>query len=292
MCYNKAGLILMQKIGGQAVVEGVMMRSSKKMAVAVRNPNGKIIVNVKKLNLLSERMKKWIFIRGIVSLVEILFYGIKTLNYSADIAAGEHGKKKCKTDWLVSTMVILLSIGFGLLIFKFLPLLVAQMINPNSNIVFNLIDGGVKMVVFVAYVYAISLMKDVRRVFEYHGAEHKSIGCYESKKKLTVSNAKNFSALHPRCGTSFIMIVLIISIIVYVFIPKTVPFMYKLVYRIFLLPLIAGISYEVLKLSAKYEHNFFFHMFEKPGLWIQHITTKEPDDKQLEVALAALKKVL
>ncbi len=292
MCDNKTGLIMMNKIGGQAVIEGVMMRSANKMAVAVRNPKGKIVVKVEKLDLVSEKVKKWFFIRGVVSLVEMLAHGIKTLNYSAEIASGENGKKKGQTNWLVLSLILILSIGFGLLIFKFLPLLVAQLINPDSNIVFNLIDGGVKLLIFVAYVYAISFMKDVRRVFEYHGAEHKAVRCYEAKKKLIVKNAKKFSTLHPRCGTSFIMIVLIISVLVYVFIPKTVPFMYKLVYRIFLLPVIASISYEVLKLSAKYENNFFFHLFDKPGLWIQRITTKEPDDKQLEVALTALKKVL
>jgi len=281
----------MSKIGGQAVIEGVMMRSAKKMAVAVRNPKGKIVVKVQKLNLLSERMKKWIFLRGIVGLVEMLSHGIKTLNYSADIAIGKKGKKD-KTNWFVLTLMLIFSIGLGLLIFKFLPLLIAQLINPKSNIVFNLIDGGVKMIIFVAYAYVISFMKDVRRVFEYHGAEHKVVSCYEAKKKLTVKNAKKFPTMHPRCGTSFIMIVLIISVLVYVLIPKTVPFMYKLVYRIFLLPVIAGISYEVLKLGAKYENNFFFRLFDKPGLWIQYITTKEPDNKQLEVALVALKKVL
>ena len=282
----------MNKIGGQAVIEGVMMRSSKKMAVAIRNPKGRIVVKVEKLNLLSERMKKWIFLRGIVGLVEMLAHGIKTLNYSADIATGEKGRKKGKTNWLVLTIILVFSIGFGLLIFKFLPLLVAQLINPKSNIVFNLIDGGVKLLIFVAYAYAISFMKDVRRVFEYHGAEHKAVSCYEAKKRLTVENARKFPTMHPRCGTSFIMIVLIISVLVYILIPKTVPFMYKLVYRIFLLPIITGVSYEVLKLGAKYEGNFFFRLFDKPGLWVQYITTREPDDKQLEVALVALKKVV
>jgi uncharacterized protein YqhQ len=282
----------MSKIGGQAVIEGVMMRSSKKMAIAIRNPKGRIVVKVEKLNLLSDRMKKWIFLRGIVGLVEMLSHGIKTLNYSADIATGEKNKKKDKTNWLILTLILIFSIGLGLLIFKFLPLLIAQLINPKSNIVFNLIDGGVKMLIFVAYAYAISFMKDVRRVFEYHGAEHKAVSCYEAKKRLTVENARKFPTMHPRCGTSFIMIVLVISVLVYVLIPKTVPFMYKLVYRIFLLPIIAGISYEVLKLSAKYESNFFFHLFDKPGLWVQYITTREPDNKQLEVALVALKKVL
>jgi len=281
----------MQKVGGQAIIEGVMMRSSNKMAIAVRNPKGKIVVKTKKLNLLSERMKKWIFLRGIINLVEMLVHGIKALNYSTDVAM-EEDKKEEKSNWFLFAILLIISMGFALLIFKFLPLLVAQLINPKSNILFNLIDGGVKLFAFIAYIYIISLMKDVREVFKYHGAEHKTIACYEAKEKLTVENCKKYSTKHPRCGTSFIMIVIIISIIVYVFIPKTVPFWYKLLYRILLLPVIAGISYEVLKISAKYEKNFFFHIFDKPGIWIQHLTTKEPNDKQLEVALTALKKVL
>ena len=282
----------MHKVGGQAVIEGVMMRSDKKMAIAVRNPKGKIIVKSEKLNLLSERMKKWIFIRGVVNLVEIIAHGVKSLNYSADIAMGED-KKEGKSNWFLFMALFIISIGFALLIFKFFPLLVARLINPRSNIIFNLIDGGVKLFVFIAYVYVISLMKDVKEVFRYHGAEHKAVACYEAKEKLTVKNARKYSTKHPRCGTSFIMIVIIISIIVYVFlIPRNVPFSYNLLYRILLLPVIAGIAYEVLKISAKYEKNFFFHWFDKPGIWIQHLTTKEPNDKQLEVALAALKKVV
>lgn len=280
----------MHKIGGQAVIERVMMRSASKMAVAVRNPKGKVVVKTEKLSLVSEKLKKWLFLRGIVSLVEILAHGVKTLNYSADIASGESKKKK--TNWFTITLLLVFSLGLALLIFKFLPLLVAQWVNPKSNVLFNLIDGGVKLLIFILYVYSISFMKDVRRVFSYHGAEHKAVNCYEAKGKLTVENAKKYSTLNPRCGTSFIMVVIVISILAYVFIPKTAPFMYKLLYRILLLPLIAGVSYEVLKISAKYEDSFFFHLFGKPGLWIQCITTREPDKKQLEVALVALKKVI
>lgn len=280
----------MRKIAGQAVIEGVMMRSSSKMAVAVRNPKGKVIVKVEKLNLLSERIKKWFFLRGIVNLVEILAHGIKTLNYSADVAVGK--SKREESNWFLFTIIFIISLGFGLLIFKLLPLLIAQLINPKSNIVFNLIDGCVKLFAFVAYVYVISLMKDVKRIFCYHGAEHKAVNCYEAKEKLIVENAKKYSTLNPRCGTSFIMVVILVSIFTYVFIPKTVPFMYKLLYRILLLPVIAGISYEILKLSAKYEKNFFFRALNKPGIWMQHMTTEEPDDKQLEVALVALKKIV
>jgi len=282
----------MGNVGGQAVIEGVMMRSDKKMAIAVRNPKGKIVVKVKKLDLLSARMKKWIFIRGVINLVEMLIHGVKSLNYSVEVATGEKPKKKNTTDWFTLFIVIFFSAIVGLAFFKLLPLWIAKVINPESNLLFNLIDGSVKLLLFVAYVYVISLWKDMRRVFSYHGAEHKAVHCYESKKKLTVQNAKKFSTVHCRCGTNFIAIVIMISIVVYVFIPKTVPFMYKFLYRILLLPIIASISYEVLKLGAKYENNFLMRLFDQPGLWVQRITTKEPDDKQLEVALVALKKVI
>jgi len=280
---------MVDKAGGQAVIEGVMMRSANKMAIAVRNPEGKIVVKTKKLNLLSQKFKKFFFVRGIINLVEMFSYGFKALNYSAEVAMGEEQEE---SNWLAITAMLVFSVIVGLAIFKFFPLLIAQWINPDSNILFNIIDGVVKLIIFITYVYAISFMKDIKRVFEYHGAEHKSINCYEAKEELTVENVKKYPTLNPRCGTSFIMIVIIISVLTYIFIPKSVPFMYKLLYRILLLPVIAGISYEVLKISAKYEKNFFFHIFDKPGIWIQHITTREPDDKQIDVALAALKKVI
>ena len=279
------------KIGGQAVIEGVMMRSPNNIAIAVRNPKGKIVLKSQKLNLISKKFRKWFFVRGIINLIEMLVYGAKALNYSADVAVGDEGNEE-KSNWLVLTFVFIASFGIALLIFKFLPLLVAQAINPTSNILFNLIDGFVKLVVFVAYVYLISLIKDVRRVFAYHGAEHKAVNCYEDDRKITLKNVKKYPTLHPRCGTSFLTIVIVVSILVYVLIPKTVPFIGKLLYRILLLPVIAGISYEVLKLSARYHNNFFFSIFDKPGLWIQKITTKEPDDKQIMTAIASLKRVL
>lgn len=282
----------MEKIGGQAVIEGVMMRSNKRLVIAVRKPNKKIVVKEEKLNLISEKLKKWFFIRGMVNLVEILVHGIKSLNYSAEQATGVNKKKK--SEWSVYLMILtlIISLAIGLLFFKFLPLLIAQLINPKSNIIFNLIDGVVKLFIFVAYVYFISLMKDVKEIFKYHGAEHKVINCFEAKKKLTVQNAKKFSTLNPRCGTSFVIIVILVSIVTYIFIPKTFSFTMKLIYRILLLPVIAGISYELLKLSGKYEKNWFFKIFIKPGLWIQKLTTKEPNNKQLGVALVALKRVL
>ncbi len=282
----------MKKIGGQAVIEGVMMRSENKMAIAVRNPEGKIITKTQKLDLLSEKMKKWFFIRGIVNLIEMLSQGIKALNFSADVSLGEDYNTEKKNSWFIFLITVVFGVGIGLFIFKFLPLLVAQWINPSSNILFNIIDGSLKLLIFIAYVYGISLMKDVRRVFEYHGAEHAAVHCYEAKEKLTVKNAKKYSTIHPRCGTSFIMIVILVSVIVYTFIPMGFSFIEKLIYRILLLPIIAGIAFELLKLGAKYENNLFLKFLSRPGLWIQKITTQPPDDEQLEVALVALKKVV
>ena len=161
----------------------------------------------------------------------------------------------------------------------------------NTGILFDIIDGIIRVIIFILYLLAISLMKDIKRVFQYHGAEHKTVNCYEAEKELTVKNIKKFPTLHPRCGTSFLIIVLIISIIVFSFItsPK---WYYKLFFRILLIPIIAGISYEILKLADKLKKYWFFNMINKPGLWIQKITTREPDKQQIEVAIHSLKKVL
>ena len=280
----------MEKIGGQAVINGVMMKSPGRMAIAVRKGR-RIIIKARKLSLWSERLRKWIIIRGVVSLFEMLSLGIKSLNYSADIAAGNEKGKSSSSSWVMAvTTIFALALGIGL--FKFLPLLAAQLLSPESYIVFNLIDGLTKIAIFIAYVYAISFFKDIHDVFEYHGAEHKAVNCYEAGKKLTVANAQKFSTVHARCGTSFIFIVLLLSIAVYIFIPKSLPFYMKLLYRLLLLPLIAGMSYEIMKLSAKFSDNPIFSAVSLPGRLIQLITTQEPDNGKVEVAIAALKKVV
>jgi uncharacterized protein YqhQ len=296
-------------IGGQAVIEGVLMRTNDKYAIAVRQPSGRIIV--KKENYVS-RTKKSKFlglplIRGVIMLGETLILGYKALTYSANQSLeddkqdkknkGRANKDKQKqelgTPELVVTLII--SIIFALGLFKFLPLLIATFFKNKvggSNILFNIIDGAAKFAILVLYLVAISMMKDVKRLFQYHGAEHKSVHCYEENKKLTVENVKKESKAHARCGTTFILVVLFLSIIFYLFIPFNTNFWLKLLIRILFLPIIAGISYEWIKFSGKHTDNFFAKILIGPGLLVQNLTTREPDDKQIEVAIKSLKAVV
>ena len=277
-------------VGGQAVIEGVMMRSPNYWAVAVRKPNGEIEVKDDKLQLLSETngFAKLPVIRGVLMLVSALVLGIKALNFSANIAYDEDEEM---SDWTIyATMIFAFAIAIA--VFFILPLFITKLMNFKSYVVFNIFDGVIRILFFLLYVYVISFMKDIRRIFEYHGAEHKVIYNYEKNENLSVSDAKKYSTLHPRCGTSFLIIVLVISIFLFSLVPKASPFYIKVLSRIFFIPLIAGISYEMLKLSAKHQDNFFVKLFILPGLWLQKVTTKEPDEKQIEVALEALKAVL
>ncbi|MDD4877527.1 MAG: DUF1385 domain-containing protein [Candidatus Nanoarchaeia archaeon] len=282
----------MNAVGGQAVIEGVMMRNGNKVSVAVRKGK-KIIVKKQKIKSITAR-KPWKYplFRGVAVLFESLSTGIKTLNWSAQIAAGEDEKDESAWAFIIAAII---ATAFALVIFKLIPLGIAQFLSKfglDSRISFNLVEGIAKIVILVAYIWAIGRMKDVKRLFQYHGAEHKAVNCYEAKKSLTVANAMKFSPIHPRCGSSFILFVLLISIAVYIFVPMNFSFGLKYLLRIALLPLIAGIAYEVLKLSAKYQKNLLVRVLMKPGLALQGLTTKEPDKKQMEVSIKALKAVL
>jgi uncharacterized protein YqhQ len=273
------------QIGGQAVIEGVMMRNRDKFAVAVRLPNGKIKIKKEK----SSRFPKifdFFFIRGIVGLVYTLYDGIRALLWSSNQSLGEDDEKLSNFE-IFSTLAI--SFLFTLIFFIGLPFLTAHLIH-SEGVWFNVLDGLFRIVLFLVYMFAISKMKEIQRVFQYHGAEHKVIACYEAKKPLTLANAKNYSRFHPRCGTSFLFIVLIMSIILFSFI--TGAWYVKLLGRIILIPVIAGLSYELVKLSSKHAKNWLVKMLIAPGLWLQKLTTNEPDDKQLEVGIASLKAVL
>ncbi len=272
-------------IGGQALIEGVLMKNKNKVAVAVRNNKGKITVKKEKIKFKENKIP---FIRGIVNLFVILYIGIKYLNYSANESLG----KEEKIGFWSVFFSFLFAIVFAIAIFKFLPLFLTTIFDKFikiNNITFNIIEGILKLGIFVLYVYIISFMKDVHRVFQYHGAEHKAVACYEAGKKLNIKEVQKFRTEHKRCGTSFIFLVLFLSIIVYSFVPKDMYFWTKLILRIALLPVIAGISYEFLRLSARYN---IFTFLVYPGLWIQKITTKQPDNKQVEVAIKALKGAL
>ena len=296
-------------IGGQAVIEGVLMRTNEKYAIAVRQPNGRIIV--KKEKYFSSTKKSKVLglplIRGVVMLWETLLLGYKALTFSANqalVAEDDDNKKNGKpknnneknklgTPELAITLVISILLALGL--FKLLPLLIATFFKNNvggSNILFNIIDGVAKFVILILYLVVISRMKDVQRLFQYHGAEHKSVHCYERNVKLTVENVKKDPKAHARCGTTFILVVLFLSIIFYLLIPFETGFWLKLLIRVLFLPIIAGISYEWIKFSGKHTDNFFAKILIGPGLLVQNLTTREPDDKQIEVAIKALKAVV
>jgi uncharacterized protein YqhQ len=275
----------MEHIGGQAVIEGVMMRSPTKLAVSVRLPNGKI--KTKKENLKKfGKFYKMPFIRGGFVLIDTLVKGMKTLIWSADQQLGQ--EEKITTKEVV--WALLFSVVLAIVFFIIVPFVVTQLIFTRG-ILFNIVDGILRLVMFILYVLAISLMKDVKVLFQYHGAEHKAVNCFEHGLKLTLENAKKFSTLHRRCGTSFIFIVLLVSIVV--FSALTSQYWYvNLLARILLIPVIAAISYEILKLGDRFKDNWFLGWLSLPGMWIQRITTKEPTNKQIEVAIVSLKKVL
>jgi uncharacterized protein YqhQ len=283
--------------GGQAVIEGVMMRSPKQIAIAVRTTNGRITVKKQPVKSLADKIRifKLPFLRGILSLFEMLAIGMRALIYSANEAIEEDEEELSFIHVFIS---ILLAIGFGLFLFKFFPLLITEFLNTKIKAIsshywlFNLVDGLLKIFLLGVYIGIISLMQDVKRVFMYHGAEHKAVNCYENKTKLTVRNVQKFSTLHPRCGTSFILIVFVLSIFVYTFIPKEFSFLFKLILRILLLPIIAGISYEILKLCGKFRENFLIKMVTMPGLALQKLTTRQPTDDQVQVAIRALNSVV
>ncbi len=283
-------------IGGQAVIEGVLMRAPRSMAIAVRRPDGEIVVKRDTVIPLSERfpLVKLPLVRGAVALFTSLVIGMKALSFSANEAISE-GEEKGEMSTFAMGGTIAVALLFGILLFFILPLFLTKLLVPYigaSNIVFNLVDGFIRVIVFLLYVYSISRMNDIQRVFQYHGAEHKSIFAFEAGIALTVENVKRFSRLHPRCGTSFLLIVMLVSIVVFSLIPKPWPFYLKAVSRIVLLPLIAGVSYEILKLSAKYEKSRLVSMLISPGLALQRLTTREPDEGQIEVAIRSLEEAL
>jgi uncharacterized protein YqhQ len=266
------------------------------MAIAVRRPDGEIIVKRETVVPLSEKfpLVKLPLVRGAVALFTSLIIGMQALSFSANEAISE-GEKKEEMSSLAMGGTIAVALLFGILLFFIFPLFVTKLLVPyigESNIVFNLVDGLIRVIVFLIYVYSISRMSDIQRVFQYHGAEHKSIFAFEAGIALTVENVKQFSRLHPRCGTSFLLIVMLVSIVVFSLIPKLWPFYLKAGSRIVLLPVIAGLSYELLKLSAKHEKSRLVRLLIAPGLALQRLTTREPDDGQLEVAIRSLDEAL
>ena len=276
-------------VGGQAVIEGVMMRGFGKVATAVREPSGNINVQVKPVTSIAERypVMKLPILRGAVSLFESLILGMKSLSFSAQ-AAGEEEEQLTDRE-LIGT--ILLAIGLACVLFLAIPTFAAKFFHTFTDdpIILNLAEGFLRLIIFLAYLFAISRMKDIQRVFQYHGAEHKTIFCYEADLPLTVENVKKFPRLHPRCGTAFLLIVMLVSIFVFAFLGWPELWI-RILSRIILLPLVAGLSYEIIRYSAR-SQNSIVRLATLPGLWLQYLTTREPDDSMIEVAIKSLEAV-
>ncbi len=301
-------------IGGQAVMEGVMMRGPKDIAIAVRKPDGEIIVEKKPVHSFIQKFKinKIPIVRGVFSFFDSLITGTKALMFSAEfydiedeedkkkkefmteeeLSAYEKKNEKMMTGAIFASVAIALVLGIG--IFMLLPTFLVGLLrdytNFDNNILTTLLEGVVRILIFLIYILAVSKMKDIRRVFEYHGAEHKTIFCYEAGEELTVENVKKQSRLHPRCGTSFLILVMIISIIIFSFVSWENP-IERVFIRLLLLPLVAGISYELIKFAGRHSGPIV-RIISAPGMWLQKITTNEPDESQIEVAIKALEGVL
>lgn len=285
----------MKNIGGQAVIEGVMMKSPKGWTVAVRDRKGEIHIKREVLGRFPGFLRLP-FVRGIVGLYHALAIGVKAIEFSASKAYDNENEEPMNHIAIIFTIVFASLLGIGL--FIFLPLYLTKLMGllasevSKSSFLFNVTDGIIRVFIFLFYIFAIGLWKDMRRIFEYHGAEHKVIHAYEEGRELGVENVKHFSPHHPRCGTSFLLIVMVMSIIIFSFIPKAWPFSWKFLSRLILIPAIAGISYEFLRLSAKMKEDSFIHLLILPGLMLQKLTTREPDDSQIEVAIRAMNEVL
>lgn len=301
-------------IGGQAIIEGVMMRGPHKTAMAVRKSDGEILTEVNNNGAAStNKLCKLPIIRGCVNFVASLAVGMKALMFSADQVDLEEEEAESKFDkWLedkfgdkikdiVIYAAIALSLVMSVALFIMLPTLITRGLEwilgftpfaaaAKTKIFTSVVEGIIKMAVFIGYLALVSAMKDIKRVFEYHGAEHKTIACYEHGEELTVENVKKHTRFHPRCGTSFLLFVMIVSIILFALLPRT-GVVLRMVMRLLLLPVVAGISYELIKWAGRSE-NKCVACLSKPGLWLQRLTTREPDDSQIEVAIASMKAVI
>lgn len=279
--------------GGQAVIEGVMMRGPKDVAIACRRPNNEIIVEQRPINSITKRFPflKWPLFRGVVMLVESLVIGMQALTFSANQATEEEDEEL--GGWAMF-VTIAVALGLGVALFIVAPAALARFINAqlgDNIIALNLIEGSFRITIFLGYIFFIARMKDIQRVFQYHGAEHKTIHAYEAGEDLNIENVQKHVTLHPRCGTSFLLIVMVVSIFVFAFLGKQ-PLWLRIISKISLMPVVAGISYEFTKFTSKYTHVPFCKLLLAPGLGLQKLTTREPDDHQVEVAIHALRAVL
>lgn len=291
-------------IGGQAVLEGVMMKNRDKYAVAVRKPNGEIDVEVEEYKGVcgDKKFAKLPFIRGVFAFIDSLILGMKVTTYSASFYEEEDEKPSKteeklekllgnKADDIMMTFTVILSVIIAVALFMLLPLFLSDLLGKyirNASVI-AIIEGLIRILIFIAYIAGISLMKDIKRLYMYHGAEHKCINCIEKGRPLTVKDVKRSSRQHKRCGTSFLLFVVLVSVIVFFFI-RVDNMALKLILRIALVPVIAGISYEIIRLAGRSD-NILVRIISAPGLWMQKLTTKEPDEDMIEVAIASVEAV-
>ena len=277
-------------VGGQAVIEGVMMRDAHRTATAVRLPNGDIDVETRTVSSIRDRylVLNLPLIRGSVIMVESLIIGMRALSFSAQ-AAGEEDEQMTKKE---IAMTISFALVLASILFIVIPTGAAHLAAAYTDdpIVFNLIEGGIRLMVFLLYIWGISFMGGIRRVFQYHGAEHKTIHCYEAGEALTVENVQKFPRLHPRCGTNFLLIVMVVAIVFHVFFGWPDLWL-RILSRLAILPVVAGVSYEIIRFAGRSE-NHLVHILITPGLWLQYLTTRPPADEMVEVAIESLKAVL
>ncbi|MDA0263148.1 MAG: DUF1385 domain-containing protein [Chloroflexi bacterium] len=281
-----------QIYGGQAVIEGVMIRGRDNFGLAVRREDGSIELHQEALSsLYNGRPRRWPLLRGFLTLVETMVLGIKALQLSANMAAvdrSEDDEEEGIPGWVMaSTLGISLVFGIGL--FFITPLVIAWLLNPvlNSDLLSEIVEGVIRLVFLLAYISAISMLKDVKRVFAYHGAEHMTVHAYEADLPLTVENVRKFGTPHPRCGTAFLLTVVVVSVVVFALLLGP-PLEWRIASRILLLPVIAAVSYEFIRFSGLHADSWFGKMVAKPGLWLQKLTTRQPDDSQIEVAIHAM----
>ena len=294
-----------QYYGGQAVIEGVMMRGRKSMAVAVRNPKGEIVLHEEplKAKIYTSTWGQWPFIRGLGMLWDALGLGIRALMWSGEVAAQEETDGDSKVEfsgpvaWTTVAVSLIFAIGLFFLLPTFLARLLATFVNDDP-IIDAMFEGVLRLVIFLIYLWLIGRIPEIRRVFGYHGAEHKTINAYEAGETLTVPNVQRYSVQHTRCGTSFLLYVLVISIILFAPLtfagvePDWLALLLRFITRLMLVPIVAGIAYEIIRFSAAHDKNRFMRMLITPGLWLQKMTTREPDDSMVECAIAALSPVL
>jgi len=275
--------------GGQAVIEGVMIRSKKHVVICVRQPNGEISTKTEEINSISERYKvlRLPLIRGIVALVESVYLGVKGLYFSANVNLEEEDEKIEPKEMAIT---FVLAIALAIILFSITPFFLTSLLTPFRGVIFVVIEGIIRIAIFLLYLVIVTLIPDFRRILQYHGAEHTAINAHEAGVELNVKNAKEYSKLHPRCGTSFLLIVLIISILLFSVVPNQ-DYITRLSYRIVLIPVISAISYEALKISDRYKNSIIMKALVTPGLGLQWLTTRKPDDDMIEVAIKAVQEV-